>query len=223
MKFATLTVSRDGAVLCVGIAAPPMNRLEPELVHDLVTLIGQAEDDDSIKVVVFKSGDPDYFMSHSYRKDSERVPGDASIGWLLRRIRNSRLVTVAQVEGRARGAGSEFVLACDMRFAAKETALFSQMEAALEKRPDASGVQRPGQLSGHALKVMLGACNYSADLAERHGWINRALPAGEIDGFVTDLARRIGSILTTGHAHDDQQWSLPLPSDRSPHRLVSLQ
>jgi len=45
MVFETLKVSREGAVLFVDIAAPPMNLLGPELVRDLVSLIKQAEAD----------------------------------------------------------------------------------------------------------------------------------------------------------------------------------
>src|SRR5262245_24056314 len=62
--FETLKVSKEDGVLFVEIAAPPMNLLGPELVRDLVTLIKGAEADDAIKVLVFTSADPDYFISH---------------------------------------------------------------------------------------------------------------------------------------------------------------
>ena len=64
MDFETLRVSKEGAVLFVAIAAPPMNLLGPTLVGDLVSLIQQAEGDDVVKVLVFKSADPDYFISN---------------------------------------------------------------------------------------------------------------------------------------------------------------
>ncbi len=51
-------------MLFVEISAPPMNLLGPELVRDLVSLIQRAEADDGVKVLVFTSGDPDYFISH---------------------------------------------------------------------------------------------------------------------------------------------------------------
>ena len=112
----TLVTSRDGAVLFAEIAAPPMNLLGPELVRDLVLLIQTAEADDSLRVVVFKSGDPDYFISHvdltrvpEYRAEAAVLTGEASIASLFRHISTSRLVTIAQIEGRVRGAGSEFV------------------------------------------------------------------------------------------------------------------
>src|ERR1700692_2804528 len=62
--FETISAYREGGVLFAEIAAPPMNLLGPELVRDLVSLIQQTEADDSIRVLVFKSADPDYFISH---------------------------------------------------------------------------------------------------------------------------------------------------------------
>src|SRR5262245_27422157 len=137
MVFETLTVRKEGAVLFAEIAAPPMNLLGPELVRDLVSLIQQAEADDDVQALVFKSADPDYFISHvdvtrigEYRDEAAKLTGEASLGMLFRRLSTSRLVTIEQIEGRVRGAGSEFVLACDMRFAACESAIFSQFEPA---------------------------------------------------------------------------------------------
>jgi enoyl-CoA hydratase/carnithine racemase len=140
--FETLTVRKEGAVLFAKIAAPPMNLLGPELVRDLVSLILRAEADDAIQVLVFKSADPDYFISHvdvtrikEYREEAAKLTGEASIALLFRHLSASRLVTIAQIEGRVRGAGSEFVLACDMRFAARESAIFGQFEPAFGLLP----------------------------------------------------------------------------------------
>ena len=65
MVFDTLAIHKEGAALFVEIAAPPMNLLGPELVRDLVSLVQQAEADNSIRVLVFKSADRDYFISWS--------------------------------------------------------------------------------------------------------------------------------------------------------------
>ena len=53
---------------------------------------------------------------------------------------------------------------------------------------------------GRALEVMLSAEDYDADLAERYGWINRALPAAELGDFVASLAHRIAGFPAAGHA-----------------------
>ena len=205
----TLNVRSEGGVLFADIAAPPMNLLGPELVRDLVSLIQRGEADETVQVLVFRSADPDYFISHvdltkvsEYRAEAAKLTGEASIGLLFRYLSASRLVSIAQIEGRVRAAGSEFVLACDMRFAALESAIFGQFEPAFGLVPGGGGVQHLTRLMGRsrALEVMLSAEDFDADLAERYGWINRALPAEELDGFVSSLAHRIAAFPATGHA-----------------------
>jgi enoyl-CoA hydratase/carnithine racemase len=204
----TLAVRREGPVLFAAIAAPPMNLLGPELVRDLVALIQDAEADDTVQVLVFTSADPDYFISHvdlnriaEYRAEAAKLTGEASIALLFHHLSASRLVTIAQIEGRVRAAGSEFVLACDMRFAARESAIFSQFEPAFGLLPGGGAAQHLARLMGRAraLEVMLSAQDYDAELAERYGWVNRAVPADELDDFVRSLAHRIGGFPATGH------------------------
>ena len=204
----TLNLTTERGVLFAEIAAPPMNLLGPELVRDLVSLIRLAEAEDSVQVVVFTSADPDYFISHvdltkvaEYRAEAARLTGEASIAALFRHVSASRLVTIAQIAGRVRGAGSEFVLACDMRFAAQETAIFGQFEPAFGQVPGGGAAQYLTRLMGRAraLEVMLSAADYDADLAERYGWINRALPADALDEFVRTLAHRIAAFPGAGH------------------------
>ena len=204
--FETLKVRAEAAVLFAEIAAPPMNLLGPELVRDLVSLIQRAEADD-IQVLVFRSTDPDYFISHvdvtrisEYRAEAAKLTGEASIALLFRYLSASPLVSIAQIEGRVRGAGSEFVLACDMRFAARESAIFGQFEPSLGTIPGGGAAQHLTRLMGRgrALEVMLSAEDYDADLAERYGWINRALPAEELDDFAKSLALRIARFPAAG-------------------------
>ena len=209
MDFETLKVRREGGVLFVEISAPPMNLLGPELVSDLVSLIQRVEADDTCHVIAFKSGDPDYFISHvdvtrikENREAAAKLGGTPSIGLMLHHLSTSRLVTIAQIEGRVRGVGSEFILACDMRFAARESAIFGQFEPSFGVIPGAGGAQHLARLMGRgrALEVMLSAQDYDADLAERYGWINRALPGAQLSDFVKSLAHRIAGFPAAGHA-----------------------
>ena len=96
-------------MLFVEIAAPPMNLLGPELVRDLVSLIQHAEAHDDVQVLVFRSADPDYFISHvdlgriaEYRTEAAKLTGEASIALLFRHLSASRLVSIAQIDGRVR-------------------------------------------------------------------------------------------------------------------------
>ena len=206
--FETLNVCQEEGVLVAEIAAPPMNLLGTELVRDLVSLIQRAEADEAVRVLVFKSADPEYFISHAdltqvteYRAEAAKLTGEASIALLFRYLSTSRLVTIAQIEGRVRAAGSEFVLACDMRFAARESAIFCQFEPAFGQLPGGGAAQHLTRLMGRAraLEVMLSAEDYDADLAERYGWINRALPAEALGDFVKSLAHRIATFPAAGH------------------------
>jgi enoyl-CoA hydratase/carnithine racemase len=209
IRLETLKVRREGGVFFVDIMAPPMNLLGPELVRDLVSLLRCAEFDKTVSVLVFRSGDPDYFIAHvditrvsEYRAEAAKLTGEASIASLFRHLSASHLVSIAQIEGRARGAGSEFALACDMRFAACESAIFSQIEGAFGQMPGGGAAQHLVRLMGRAraLEVLLSAQDYGATLAEQYGWINRALPADEIGDFVGSLARRIASFPASGQA-----------------------
>ena len=203
--YRTLRVApSDEGVLGVVIDAPPMNLIGPELVRDLVSLIGALESSDDIRVVVLESADPEYFVPHvdltkvaEYTAEAAKAggPGDASLGMLWHKLSEVPVVTIAKVRGRARGAGSELALACDMRFAARETAVFGQIEAGVGAAPGAGGVQHLARLlgRGRAMEVILGADDFDAGQAERYGWINRALPDAELDAFVARLARRIAS------------------------------
>jgi enoyl-CoA hydratase/carnithine racemase len=203
----TITVVEEGPVLFAQILAPPMNLLGPELVRDLVSVIQRAEADDAYKVLVLTSGDPEYFISHvdltriaEYRQEAAKLTGVPSIALLFRHLSASRLVTIAQIEGRVRSGGSELVLACDMRFAARETAVFAQFESAFGQLPGGGATQHLARLMGRAraLEVLLSADDYDAELAERYGWINRALPVSALGGFVRTLAHRIGGFPAAG-------------------------
>src|SRR5262245_49455888 len=177
-----------------------MNLLGTELVRDLVSLIQHADADDACQVLVFTSADPDYFIAHvdvtrigEYREQAAKLAGEPSIGLLFRYLSASRLISIAQIEGRVRGAGNEFVLACDLRFAARESAIFGQPEVAFGLVAGAGGIQHLTRLLGRsrALEVLLSGDDYDAEIAERYGWVNRALPTDELTPFVRSLAHRI--------------------------------
>jgi enoyl-CoA hydratase/carnithine racemase len=209
VDFETLSVRDEAPVLFASIAAPPMNLMRPELVRDLISVIQLAEADDAYQVLVFTSADPDYFISHVdvtridvNRATAAELTNEAWPALVFRQLSASRIVTIAQIEGRVRGVGSEFVLACDMRFAARESAIFGQFEPAFGVIPGAGATQHLARLMGRAraLEVMLSAEDYDADLAERYGWINRALPAEALGDFVSSLAHRIASFPAAGQA-----------------------
>ncbi len=88
-----------------------------------------------------------------------------------------------------------------MRFAARESAIFAQMEPAFGLLPGGGAAQHLARLMGRAraLEVMLSAEDYDAEIAERYGWINRALPTAALGDFVQSIAHRIASFPAAGH------------------------
>jgi enoyl-CoA hydratase/carnithine racemase len=114
------------------------------------------------------------------------------------RLTKSPVVSIAKIRGCVRGVSSEFVLGCDMRFASRENTRLGQPEVGVGVHPGGGGTERLPRLvgRGRALEIVLGANDFDGDTAERYGYVNRALPDAELDGFVDALARRIASFST---------------------------
>jgi enoyl-CoA hydratase/carnithine racemase len=201
--YQSLAIRRERGVAFVTINHPPMNLLDVPLVKELSNFLDEAQSDDAVRVIVFESADPEYFLAHYDVQDvltRPVQPGKAgtitsSFQQFVERYRTSPKVTIACIEGRVRGGGSEFVLALDMRFAAKERAIFGQLEVSLGIIPGGGATQRLPRLLGRAraLEIILGSQDFDAEQAERYGWVNRALPSTEIGSFVEQLAFRIAS------------------------------
>jgi enoyl-CoA hydratase/carnithine racemase len=180
---------------------PPINLIDPDTIEELSRLISLLETDPEVKVIVFESGDPDFFLAHyDILTDAARSAAmpDGPTGmrpWLdvLARLSRAPAVSIAAIRGRARGAGSEFALACDIRFASAEKAILGQFEVGVGAVPGGNPMARLAGLMGRgrALEVVLGADDFPGLLAERYGYVNRALPDTELDKFVDDFARRI--------------------------------
>ncbi len=201
-NFTTFTaVSTDG-VLTVTFNQPPINIQSIAQLDDLNKLAEMLEGDRNIKVVIFQSDVPEFFIAHAdieFLKDmsTEAVPRDVVellyLQKVLERISSLPQATIAKIEGYARGGGHEFTLACDMRFAARGKAIFMQMEVGMGILPCGGGASRMARQCGlgRALEVILGARDFDADEAERIGTINRAIDSDKIGEFVNDLAVRI--------------------------------
>ena len=201
--YVCLRVRVESQVAFVTLDHPPINLLDLELIGELSRLGAELEADDAVRVVVLESADPEFFVAHADIRliqllpERPDTPADqlGVFHAMVDRFRTMPKVTIAKIAGRCRGGGSELVLSFDMRFAALETAVLAQPEVSVGLIPGGSGTQRLPRLIGRsrALEVVLGCLDYRADLAERYGYVNRALPAAELDGFVAALARRIAS------------------------------
>ena len=185
----------------VTIKNPPINLYDPEMFAELNVLMNTIDGDKEVKVVVFDSANPDYFIAHYDLERGEVIPdqpGAAEFSaWpkFVTRLAQSRVISVAKLRGRARGHGSELALACDMRFASKEKAVLAQVEVGVAVVPGGGATEWLCALAGRsrALKIICGANDFDADTVEKYGWVNRSIPDAELDAFVDDFARRVAS------------------------------
>lgn len=183
----------------VTIANPPFNLVVPEMVSALHSVVKDMDRDPEVKVIVFTSELEGYFINHfDLRKarDFPVEPGDPPLPtWvdLVLRLSKSPVISIASIRGRTRGGGNEFSLACDLRYASAEKALFGQPEVGTGIVPGGGGSERLPRLVGRdrALEVILSSQDYGADDAERFGMVTRALPDNELGPFVEALAARL--------------------------------
>ncbi|MEO2228655.1 enoyl-CoA hydratase/isomerase family protein [Escherichia coli] len=179
---------------------PPLNLFDPWMFAELNALMDDIEKDKDLKVVVFESTDEDFFMNHHDVVNRNVIPDQPGAApffyhWptFVTRLAQSSVISIAKVRGRARAQGFEFALACDMRFASRERAKFALIEVGGSSIPGGGGVEWLSALVGRsrALEIVCGADDFDADLAERYGFINRALPDAELDAYVDGFAERM--------------------------------
>ncbi|APG06135.1 enoyl-CoA hydratase [Luteibacter rhizovicinus DSM 16549] len=180
---------------------PPFNIFGPETIPQLNEVITAIEKDPDLRVVVFDSDVPGFFLTHydfvpALEKTTSLPPGPTGLPPLpdmLVRLSKAPVVSIVSIRGRATGVGSELSLASDMRFASREKAILSQWEVGAALVPGGGPMARLPRLMGRgrALEILLTGDDINGDIAERYGYVNRSLPDAELDGFVDAMARRI--------------------------------
>jgi enoyl-CoA hydratase/carnithine racemase len=183
---------------------PPINAITATTVAELAELVGLIEQDRDLSVVVFDSANPDFYLAHY---DTEHDPGGtAALGegpaarhaWLdvLGRLSRAPVVSIASIRGRVHGAGSEFALACDLRFASREKALLGQFEIGTGGVPGRGPMARLSRLvgRGRALEILLVADDLDGPRAEQYGYVNRAIADDRLDDEVDEMASRLARL-----------------------------
>ena len=181
---------------------PPFNIVDATVFNNLQNLLTRMNASPGLRVVVFESANPEFYLAHFdlTGKLGNIMTGVGVSGLPILidtfvRLTKSPVVSIAKIRGCVRGVSSEFILACDMRFASRENTRLGQPEVGVGLHPGGGGTERLPHLvgRGRALEIILGANDFDGDTAERYGYVNRALPDGELDNFVDALARRIAS------------------------------
>ena len=198
-----LLTRRSPAYWRVTFNHPPLNIFGPDMLPQLNAIITALETDAHVKVVVIDSAVEGFFLTHynfvAPLEETTRLPpgptGLQQLPDMLVRLSRAPVVSIVAIRGRATGVGSELALASDMRFASREQAILSQWEVGAGLVPGGGPMARLPRLigRGRALEVLLGADDIRGDVAERYGYVNRALPDAELDAFVDALATRIAS------------------------------
>jgi enoyl-CoA hydratase/carnithine racemase len=179
---------------------PPVNVIGPAMMKELKELLTELETNKTVNVVVFASADRDFFLAHydlaANPAIAEALPSPTGYAaWvdILVRLSHVPAVTISAIRGIARGAGSEFILATDMRFASRERAILGQMEVGFTALPGGGATGRLPALvgRGRSFEILLGGEDFSAELAEKYGYINRAIPDSEFEAFVLAYATRV--------------------------------
>jgi enoyl-CoA hydratase/carnithine racemase len=180
---------------------PPVNLIDGTMIGELGEVLAEIEGHEAPAVLVFDSADPDYFLAHYDIAADPALVDSLPTGptgfhpWVDVLVRISKLpaVTISAIRGRTRAAGSELVLATDIRFASRERAVIGQPEVGFGALPGGGPASRlPGLVGrGRTLEILLGGEDFDGELAERYGYVNRAIPDDEFEAFVDAFARRV--------------------------------
>jgi enoyl-CoA hydratase/carnithine racemase len=180
---------------------PPINTITATTVAELAELVGLIEQDQDLNVVVFDSINPDFYLAHYDVENDPNTIAALGVGptgmpaWIdvLVRLSRAPVVSIASIRGRARGAGSEFVLACDLRFASRENTLLGQFEVGADLVPGAGPMARLCRLvgRGRALEILLVADDLDGLRAQQYGYVNRMIADDQLDGEVERIASRL--------------------------------
>jgi enoyl-CoA hydratase/carnithine racemase len=203
--YKLITVEVRGRVAYATINNPPINLINAALLDELVRFSTDLEADENLLVLVLRSANPDFFIAHfdvgailEFPTDQPARREDYSNSFyhaMCERFRLMNKITIAQIEGRVGGGGSELAMSFDMRFGVRGKTVVNQMEVPLGILPGGTGTQRLPRLVGRnrAIEVILSGIDLDAETAERWGYLNRALEPAQIGPYVEWLAGRIAS------------------------------
>jgi enoyl-CoA hydratase/carnithine racemase len=234
---------KSAAYWVVTFNIPAPNIVGPAEVRDLVKIVDETEADPKVKVVVFDSAMPDYFIAHydllkPLKESTGMEPGPTGmhpVPDFMVRLSRLEAVTIVSIRGRASGIGGELALAADTRFASREKAVISQFEVGAGFVPGGGPMARLPRLVGRdrAMDILIGADDFNGELADRYGYVNRALPDAELSTPRRPASRRSTSRQSptrrnwsmspacrrTRKCSRDGTPSLPLCSDPRPRRV----
>ena len=119
---------------------PPFNIVDATIFEGLQDLLARMDAAPSLRVVVFESGNPEFYLAHfdltGNMGNITTAVGPTGLPILMDtfvRLTKSPVVSITKIRACVRGVSSEFVLACDIRFASRENTLLGQPEVGMIK------------------------------------------------------------------------------------------
>jgi enoyl-CoA hydratase/carnithine racemase len=202
--YSLLNVRARDRVATVTVSNPPINLITWKLYGELSALSRELEDDPDLAVVVLQSDDPEFFLAHFDVEAILAFPAEgepqrelelSEYHQMCERFRTMDKLTIACIEGRVGGGGSELAASLDMRYGVRGRTIINQMEVPLGILPGGTGTQRLPRLvgRGRALEIILGGDDLDAETAEDWGYLNRIFEPDQIRPFVASLAQRVAS------------------------------
>ena len=195
---------RDPGYCRVTFDHPPMNAITATTFAELAELVELIEEDADLNVVVFDSANPAFYLTHNDTENDPSVTAVSPLGptgiraWhdVLGRLSRAPVVSIAAIRGEVRGAGSEFVLACDLRFASLENTVLGRFEAGASAVPGRGSMARLSRLAGRgrALEILLASDDLDGGRAEQYGYVNRLIADDELDDEVDQIASRLAHL-----------------------------
>jgi enoyl-CoA hydratase/carnithine racemase len=180
---------------------PPINAITATTVAELAELVELIEEDADLNVLVFDSANPACYLTHREPENDSSVTAVSPLGptgtraWhdVLGRLSRAPVVSIAAIRGRVRGAGSEFVLACDLRFASRENTVLGEFKLGPGAIPEPGSMARLARVAGRgrALEILLASNALDGRRAEQYGYVNRLIADHELDDEVDEIASRL--------------------------------
>jgi enoyl-CoA hydratase len=195
--YKNLLIEVKEGICTITINRPEVrNALNRETWHEIRDVIGQVDEDDSVKVVIITGAGEKAFIAGAdvrtlkERSMMETLGGENQI--ILNNLESLSKPVIAAVNGVALGGGCEVAMACDIRIAS-ENAKFGQPELSLGILPGAGGTQRLSRLVGLGKAKELVFCGEIIDAheAEKIGLVNRVVAASQLMPVAYEMAAKI--------------------------------
>ena len=195
----TLDLTKKEGIATVVLKKPPVNVLTTDLIDELNTFIVSLKNDTETKIVIFKSFHEKFFIAHLDLNIINGAPEGRSVilefSHLIKNIKEMKQLSIAHVDGVARGGGDEFVMACDLAYGTENSA-FAQPEIGVNIPTGGQGGVQYARRMGRskALQALLTGADFTAQEAEKMNIITKYVPKAEIDAYINKITSIVSTI-----------------------------